>query len=234
MMALSCLLYILDYFFFGKGDEIVFGFIGNLAFLPIYVLFVTLMIENILKHHERQQLKRKMNIVIGVFFSEAGNELLRMLITYVREKEKLVSGLGISDSWQTTDFKKAANLSRQFDFTIQNDIQNLADIQAFLFAKRQFVVSLMENPNLLEHTEFTDTLWAILHLTEELTIRKNIKNTPKSDLDHLRGDIRRAVSLLLREWIFYMKHLKKSYPYLFSLAVRMNPVLANNDPVVHS
>ncbi len=40
---------------------------------------------------------------------------------------------------------------------------------------------------------------------------------------HLSGDIRRAYSILITEWLAYMKHLKSDYPYLFSLAVRTNP-----------
>ena len=28
---------------------------------------------------------------------------------------------------------------------------------------------------------------------------------------------------LIAEWLAYMRHLKKNYPYLFSLALRTNP-----------
>ena len=44
-----------------------------------------------------------------------------------------------------------------------------------------------------------------------------------ADYEHLENDIRRAYSLLIVEWIVYMRHLHNSYPYLFSLAVRTNP-----------
>ncbi len=40
---------------------------------------------------------------------------------------------------------------------------------------------------------------------------------------HLYGDIRRANSLLIREWLGYMHHLQHDYPYMFSLATRINP-----------
>lgn len=40
----------------------------------------------------------------------------------------------------------------------------------------------------------------------------------------LAGDIRRADSLLVLAWLTYMRHLKGSSPYLFSLAVRTNPL----------
>ena len=56
---------------------------------------------------------------------------------------------------------------------------------------------------------------------------------PTSDIDHINGDIKRAFGHLSREWIFYMKHLNHDYPYLFSLAVRLNPMLEHPDPLVY-
>ena len=40
-------------------------------------------------------------------------------------------------------------------------------------------------------------------------------------------------SRFLKEHIAYMKHLKQDYPYLFSLAVRLNPMVDNPDPHVY-
>jgi len=76
---------------------------------------------------------------------------------------------------------------------------------------------------LLEHEEFTELLWAVFHLSEELSNRATVKDLPETDYDHLSGDIKRAHRLLVREWLAHMEHLKIDYPYLFSLAVRMNP-----------
>ena len=80
-----------------------------------------------------------------------------------------------------------------------------------------------ENPNLLEHESFAELLWAVSHLSEELDHRQNLGNLTQTDSKHLAGDIERAYRLLMREWLSYMEHLKKEYPYLFSLAVRTNP-----------
>ena len=82
---------------------------------------------------------------------------------------------------------------------------------------------LLENPNLLEHDTFTDTLWAVFHLTDELAHREDLKSLPETDVRHLSGDIDRAYKCIVAEWLEYMKHLKRDYPYLFSLAVRTNP-----------
>ena len=101
---------------------------------------------------------------------------------------------------------------------------DLSALKRFLRVKRGFMLGLLENPNLLEHNEFTDLLWAVFHLMEELAARDSFAGLPDSDLEHLCGDITRAYSLLVREWIVYLRHLKLDYPYLFSLAVRTNPL----------
>ena len=81
----------------------------------------------------------------------------------------------------------------------------------------------MENPNLLEHESFTNLLWAVFHLTEELAYRRTVERLARADAAHIAGDIKRAYELLTLEWLAYMKRLQKDYPYLFSLAVRTNP-----------
>ena len=84
----------------------------------------------------------------------------------------------------------------------------------------------------MEHESFTDMLWAVFHLEEELRARKELKGLPDEDLRHLAGDVRRVYGRLARQWLEYMKHLKVSYPYLFSLALRTNPFNRGASPVV--
>ena len=100
---------------------------------------------------------------------------------------------------------------------------NLSQLQKFIVDKRAFLLRLLENPNLLEHQSFTELLWAVFHLAEELSHRKDVTNLPDRDYEHLGGDIKRAYQLLIREWLAHMEHLKNDYPYLFSLAMRTNP-----------
>jgi hypothetical protein len=64
------------------------------------------------------------------------------------------------------------------------------------------------------------------------SVRDDVKNLPETDLAHLAGDIRRSYRLLGHQWLEYMKHLKDNYPYLFSLAIRMNPFDREASPIV--
>jgi len=94
------------------------------------------------------------------------------------------------------------------------------------------LLRLWENPNLLEHEDFTGTLRAVFHLKEELLSRDDLEELPETDKAHLAGDINRAYALMVQQWVDYMKHLKDSYPYLFSHAMRTNPFDRNASPIV--
>jgi len=224
MLLASAMLYGLDYFFFGQAREIGFGLLGNLAFLPIYVMFVTLMIERVLRERDKEALRQKMNMVIGVFFSEVGTALLRDGFAFLEEKEQLAARVRISSAWTEKDFRELALFLDKCPLQVNSSLCDLAELKEFLVERRSFLLGLLENPNLLEHDGFTDLLWAVFHLLEELEARRTLTGLPQADMDHLSGDIRRAYKHLLAQWVGYLKHLKDDYPYLFSLAVRSNPL----------
>ena len=133
--------------------------------------------------------------------------------------------LGAADAFFSDDnLKKISKLLVNKGFDVKDISEdNIIDLQEFLVAKRSFLLGLLENQNLLEHDAFTDLLWAVFHLTEELLHRERDKTRSMQDQEHLIGDINRAYNLLIKEWIDYMRHLEKAYPYLFSMSKRLNP-----------
>ncbi len=233
LFLVSLTLYGADYVLLGSAKDLTIWFLGNLAFLPIYVIIVTLMIERVLKERERQSIMRKLNMVIGVFFSEVGNRLLKELSEYVVSCEKLRGHLLIDGTWTEREFSSTLEYLRKNDIKIESNRCEKLHLKMFLVEKRGFLVSLIENQTLLEHEEFTDLLWAVFHLVEELAARDTFENMPQSDIDHINGDIKRVFGHLSREWVMYMQHLKYDYPYLFSLAVRLNPMIDSPDPAVY-
>jgi len=95
-------------------------------------------------------------------------------------------------------------------------------LKNFLKSKREFLLRLLD-PNILEHETFTNLLWAVFHLTEELLYREDLAGLPDSDYEHLSNDIIRIYKILFDEWLRYVEHLRREYPYLFSLVLRTNP-----------
>jgi hypothetical protein len=108
-------------------------------------------------------------------------------------------------------------------YKVEPEKLDLERLKQYLLVKRDFLLIMMENPNLMEHERFTELLLSVFHLGEELKLRKTIEDLPCEDCDHIAVDINRAYQMLVREWISYMKHLKDNFPYLFSLAMRTNP-----------
>jgi branched-subunit amino acid transport protein len=229
----SLVLYLVDYFVLGNSRDIASSFLGNLAFLPIYVIFITLIVEQIVQEQERQAVIRKLNMVIGVFFSEVGNRLLKELSAYIVACAELKHHLLVNGTWNDNEFAKALDYLRGTDIKVSCDGCDKNLLKAFLIERRSFLVGLLENQNLMEHDQFTDLLWAVFHLVEELEARPVFDDLLQSDIEHINGDIKRVFGHLSREWLLYMQHLKVDYPYLFSLAVRLNPMIDNPDPLVH-
>jgi len=229
----SILLYLLDFYYLGNSRDVISGFLGNLAFLPVYIIFVMMIVEQNMRERERQAIKNKLNMVIGVFFSEVGNKLLKELSYYVVMCDSLKAQLQVTDRWKDKDFESAFLFLKNNEPNIDCEGCNKEHLKNLLVSKRAFLVGLLENQNLLEHDQVTEMLWAIFHLLEELEARESFENMPKSDITHINNDIKRAFGYLSREWVYYMKHLKQDYPYLFSLAVRMNPMHDNPDPHIY-
>jgi hypothetical protein len=207
--------------------------IGDFGFLFLDVLLVILLIERLLSRREKRSIMNKLNMVIGTFLSEVGLELLRKFSNFVINSQNLERQLEMNTDWEKKDFKKAMASVQKFPYEIKIDKTSLSEIRQFLISKRSFLMRLLENPNLLEHERFTDLLWAVFHLTEELVFRGDLlEDLPDADYEHLTIDLQRAYSKLTIEWISYTAHLKESYPFLYSLAARVNPMNPQASPVV--
>lgn len=232
LVLASAAMYFVHYLLFDDAHHIFIYLVGDIAFAPIKVLIVTLILHRLLEVHEKRHLLEKLNMVIGAFFNEVGTDLLHRLFAFDRDADTARAELATVADWSAGDFAREAGKFKTFAFDVDSRQGDLADLQQFVRGKREFVLRLLENPNLLEHETFTELLWAVTHLTEELVHRADVAQSPDSDLNHLSGDIKRVYGLLIYEWLQYMKHLKESYPYLFSLAVRINPFKDSADAVV--
>lgn len=232
LIAASLLFYLINYLIFRDPPFMLRLLTLQLAFVPISVILITLFLNGLFVRREKRTRLAKMNMVIGAFFSEVGTALLKSFSDFDPHREEISQELIVTPKWSDQDFASARTQARNYDYEIDIQQGNLEELRSFLIEKRIFLLRLLENPNLLEHESFTDLLWAIFHLTEELACRVDVRKLPAADYAHLAGDAKRAYGLLVSEWVAYMQHLKDSYPYLYSLAVRTNPLDPNASPEV--
>jgi len=232
LVAMSALLYVAQIAIFHAERDTFFYLFQDLAFIPIQVLLVTLVLSRLLTVREKLSMLNKLNMVIGVFFSEVGTPLVKSLAAFDGNAEKIRAELQVNGEWSDQRFASVIRRARDFDYQVYHTTSDLKTLRTFLMAKRNFLLGLLENPNLLEHEAFTELLWAVFHLTEELAVREELQQLTEADGNHIARDIRRAYTILIIEWLSYMKHLKNDYPYLFSFAVRTNPFNPDASPVV--
>jgi len=228
----SALSYTVHYFIFHDVHHIFLYMIGDFGFLFIDVLLVLLIIERLLAGREKKSILQKLNMVIGTFFSEVGMELLRRFSDFVENSEQMESEFLINPQWNKKYFREAQSKAASFKYSIVFDVEGLEELRDFLKGKHSFLVRLLENPILLENQRFTDLLWAVFHLSEELNFRESLRDLPTGDIAHLKIDLQRTYSKIISEWIAYTEHLKDRYPFLFSLAARINPLNPKASPVV--
>ena len=219
----SAFMYYIHYVLFHDAHHIFIYLLGDIAFVPFEVLLVTLILHKVLEVREKRLMLRKMNMVIGAFFSEIGNRLIIETSCTAANIDSISSELIVKPSWSNIHYKILLKRLKQFSYVIETNAKQLEALKTMLVEKRSFLLGLLENSNLLEHEHFTDLLWAVFHFTEELELRKNLKNMPQQDHDHINNDLKRVFTLLLEQWVMYLQHLQQEYPYLFSLAIRTNP-----------
>ena len=232
LILLSAFFYFTHYLIFRDPHHIFIYMVGDIAFVFIEVLLVTIIIHELLSYRDKKNRLYKLNMIIGVFFSEIGTGLLKSFSEFDRDPEEMRKNFSSCMDWFDTQFHKTFKTCKNYEYNIdihRGDVQELKDL---LLSERHFLVTLLQNPTLLEHETFSDLLWAVFHLTEELAHRKDIKDLTDADYEHIANDMKRAYGLLTTEWLVYMKHLKDNYPYLFSLAMRTNPFDPDASPEI--
>ena len=228
MFALAVLIFLARYLIFGDGEEIIAYLWKHIGFIPIDILIVALVLEEIMGRKEHEAILEKIDMLMGTFFSEIGNDLIAELSKANINKAN-TDDLKAIKSWNDKDYdnklKELKNNPVDFKANITPEEREdfLNRIQSILVENREFLVNLINNPNLLEKDEFSSLLLALLHLDEELARRGELTDIKDADFNHLNGDMKRVYSKLVYEWVYYLKYLNKHYPYMISLAIRTNP-----------
>jgi hypothetical protein len=233
LVALSIVLYAAHFLIFHDEHHLFIFFIGDLAFVPVEVLIVTLIIDQMLESREKQQRLEKLNMVIGIFFSTLGTSLLSMLSRADPGIGPLEDQLVIGKDRENNQFKEVLTCLTTYKCSVRIDRIDKEALRNFLAGHEDFLLRIVENPMIFEHESFTDLILALDHLTKEMKARGDLDALPVTDQSHLEGDIRRVYERLIPEWLKYMEYLQIHYPYLFSLAMRTNPFDSHASVVVH-
>jgi hypothetical protein len=234
LIFLSATIFILQFFLFGDIRDTFFYLFEDLAFLPIQILIVTFVIERIIDQRDKKEKLSKIHVLINVFYSEVGRDCITIMTKFIGNFSELQDCVTITDEWDNPQFVKAIKTLTKFDFVDAHEPYDFQKLNSFLSDKKQFMLSLLENQSLIEHDEFTNMLWALFHVQDELQFRaNNFDIMPEEDIKHILLDIRRAYPLLLIEWMYYMQNLKEHYPYLYRFSLKNHPFIKEQRAQLH-
>ena len=212
-----------------KDPEHVISYIWtHLGFIPVDILIVAFVLDEIISKKEKEAMMEKLDMIMSTFFSELGNDLISQLSS-ANEYKADTSYLETIKTWTDKDYEnklkeiKNTNIAFKANIASEDREEYLTNIRNLLINKREFIIGLINNPNLLEKEEFSGLLNAILHLDEELEHRPDLSNITDIDFNHLNGDMQRIYNKLIHEWIYYLRYLNKHYPYMIALIIRTNP-----------
>ena len=104
LIGLSTGLYFIHFLVFRDIYHLTLFALEDLAFVPIDVFFVSLILNRVLKSNERKKKMSKVYMIIEIFFSVVGSELLREFAAHDKRLKQVKQDLIIKPNWKEQDF----------------------------------------------------------------------------------------------------------------------------------
>jgi len=226
LVSSSIALYFVHYLIFRDLEHLFIFLVSDIAFVPLEVFLVSLVFERILEMQNRNQIKKKLFMLIEIFYLEIGNTMLIHFSNADKQVQSLISQLDVNMTWTSEDFSCLKKLITDFDTKVTEDDIDFDKLYQHLSKQKPLLINLISNSAITEHGTFSDMILSVFHLLDELKSR-NLSQLSEDDIKHLIFDIERAYKGLINDWVPYMEHLSKEYPYLFYTAVLNNPFIVS-------
>ena len=158
LVALSALLYYLHFGVFHDAHHIFIYLLGDVAFVPIEVLLVTLIIHQLLVFREKKALLRKLNMLIGAFFSNVGTRLLGIFTGFDPDIEGFRGQLKVDKDWSEGHFRQVSQ-SLEFFRDLGKGVRREASIRIVIRKKIPAWISLSERPGRPNESVESEGMW---------------------------------------------------------------------------
>lgn len=180
--------------------------------------------EMFVNREEHKKLDRKINILLGLLFSEIGNKLLVIIQAHDKHINSTKEVLQFGVSYQPKNYKRIKKRIDNLKIDYKIEECEFKRIYALISTNKEFLMRMLENPMLLEGEKLTELIRDIFHLYEEFTYRLKIENLSKTDILHLNQDVIKVYKGLLSTWVLYMEYLHSTYPNLHKFNTHEGPL----------
>lgn len=214
LIALSSIMFFIHYLIFGQAINTAYYSLMNLCFIPINSLVVTIMLEKLIDYRAKKDRIEKINMLVGVFFTEVGGKLMHLIIDADKDAKNYITNF--------EDLNKIKKSLYEYDYKVNMNYIDLCTIKNILVEHSNLFVTLISNESILQHQIFTDLLMSVIHLRDEIIFMEK-DNRLELNINHLENDVIRVYKNISMQWISYLEYLQKSYPFLYNNAIRVNP-----------
>ncbi|WP_052310796.1 hypothetical protein [Methanoregula formicica] len=112
-------------------------------------------IESMIDERERRSQFEKLNMIIGLFFSEVGTNLLKIMSSSDPAAAEIRSALVVSNNWIDADFSKARTLIEKHTYTIDSCAVPMDELYQFLKEKKGFLLMILDDVVAMLNAAFT-------------------------------------------------------------------------------
>lgn len=215
----SFIMFLFHYLIFGQLENTIYYSLMSLCFIPINILGVTLVFEKLEDRRAKIDRLNKLNMLVGLFFSDVGFNLLKLIAA----GDTKINLLNLDFN----DIRACTSKLSAHDHDISFELIDYPKLKQLIIGSREILSTLIANENILEHETFTDLLMALMHLRDEILFIQHKIELSHDDCIHLKGDLIRVYKTLTVQWINYLSHLKQFYPFQYNSAIKFNPFTFN-------
>lgn len=143
LIGLSLVLHYVHYLIFQDLHHTLIFLFADIAFIPMEVFFTTLVIDKLLEKREKEHLRDKLSMLIGVFFSELGTDILNTFV-YVDDNTEIIAKEAlVTKEWNKNEFKNLEKLVDEYEYDIDIKKVDLIALEKKLNAQKDLVINLI-------------------------------------------------------------------------------------------
>ena len=129
MIILIIVIYGSNYLVLGDGEHIISYVWTHLGFIPVDILVVAFILDEIIERKEKEAMLEKLDMLMSTFFSEIGNELISQLSSANKYKTN-TENLKSIKNWDDKDYENKLKELKDTDVEFQADDQEVSSSQS--------------------------------------------------------------------------------------------------------
>ncbi|ODU54375.1 MAG: hypothetical protein ABT01_08670 [Clostridium sp. SCN 57-10] len=210
MLLATAAMYGLHYLIFRDAHHIGIFFVSDIAFLPLEVVLVSLVLERMVERTHENDNQGKICILQSIFFRDCGADMIRYFLTCDNYRKRLIPAMSVREEWQAPEYESARKFLRSYSFALDAEKLDFFAVHYHLNKHHAFFLQLLESPSLTDRDEFTDLLLTLYHFWEELSEQYDLRTLPPEKIALFSEYAQDSYRLLSSEWLDNMQKIKKS------------------------